>query len=379
MLQILEKKINDSHIVWFGQSNKWIQLEEPAWFVNKLHHKGMDIQAISMKCARKYNIPINECKLFAEEVCTEIAELSIPDSGSVTTPSYSNLTTYNSYSPYSTRFYLIRDKCFALNFETQLVEYYIHPSIAHLETELSMKPDVEFEIYNTGNISVLMEKNRPDTAYTFDDFNRLKKRLFINMVNTIYKKTNADWLSFVHAAAVTDGKQALLLSSASGSGKSSMAALLQTKGLQLVSDDFVPIDAKNKQAHPFPAAISVKEGSFDLLSPYYGNLHSIRYNKYEHTHSSLRHLTPKYFDNKPLKPRQIKNIVFIRYNPRVSCNFENVPSNKAIKLFHEQAWVSDNPIHVKTFLNWFVKLQCFTLEYGNTEEGINKLLRLFDK
>jgi len=376
MTQIVEKKINDNHIIWFEQSNKWIQLEEHAWFVNKLYQKGIDIQTISRKCAQKYNLPALECLRFVQKICSEITELSKPFPVCVVNFSSIHLTSGYSFNPYSTRNYLIGKKRFALHFETRLVEYYIHPTLAHLETD-SSSTDVEFEIYNHGNNSVLMEKNRPETAYTFDDFIRLKKRLYINMVNIIYQKTNNDWLSFVHASAMTDGKQAILLSSASGSGKSSMAALLQTKGLQLISDDFVPIDAKNKQAYPFPAAISVKEGAFDLLSPYYGDLHDINYNKYEYTHRSVRYLTPKPLDIKMFKARPVKCIVYIRYNPSVSCNFKHIPSNEALKLFHEQAWVSGNPEHTKAFINWFVKLQCFTMEYGDTEKGINTILGLF--
>lgn len=377
MIDIVEKKINDSHIIWIGQSNRWVQLEEPAWFVNKLYQKGIDCNTISRKCARRYNLSQFESRSFVDELCTGFAELSKP--GPTTDLNLNSSSFPNDYSfiPYSSRHYLIGNKCIELLYETRLVEYYIHPSLAHLEIDYSLEADVKFEIYNTGNISVLMEKNRPETAHTFNDFNRLKKRLYIAIVNNIYHKTNYDWLSFVHASAVTDGKHALLLSSASGSGKSSMAALLQTKGLQMVSDDFVPIDAKNKLAYPFPAAISVKEGAFELLSPYYGNLRDIKYNKYEYTHGSVRHLTPKSFGLTKVKPRPVKNIVFIRYNPNVSCNFKGIPSNQALKLFHEQAWVSGNPEHTKTFINWFVKLQCFTLEYGDTEKGITKILGLF--
>jgi hypothetical protein len=199
------------------------------------------------------------------------------------------------------------------------------------------------------------------------------------MVNSIYHKTNNDWMTLVHAAALTDGKQAILLSSASGSGKSSMAALLQTRGLQLVSDDFVPVDVKTKRAFPFPAAISVKEGAFDLLRPYYGNLYDIDYNEYEYTQKSVRYLLPKTSDDTAFKAMPVKSIIFIHYNPGVSCEFKSVPSNEALRLFHELAWVSGNPKHAGAFLKWFLNLHCFSLEYGNTEEGLNKILDLFEE
>ena len=234
MTQIVEKKINDNHIIWFEQSNKWIQLEEHAWFVNKLYQKGIDIQTISRKCAQKYNLPALECLRFVQKICSEITELSKPFPVSVVDFSSAHLTSDYPINPYSTRIYLIGKKRFALHFETRLAEYYIHPTLAHLETDSSLA-DVEFEIYHRGNNSVLMEKNRPETAYTFDDFIRLKKRLYINMVNIIYQKTNNDWLSFVHASAMTDGKQAILLSAASGSGKNALLSILKHALLSIIS------------------------------------------------------------------------------------------------------------------------------------------------
>ena len=378
MLHNIYKKVNNSHIVWFGQSNRWVQFEEPAWFVNRLYHKGIDSYAISCRLARKYNIPPMECQAFVDEICATITDLSKPVTVSSSNFNSACFSADYSFVPYSCRHYLIGRKRFALSYETRLAEYCIHPPLAHLEISHSENVDIHYEICNRTDISAIREKNDPETPHVFNDFNRLRKRLFIKMVNAVYHKTNNDWLSFVHASALTDGKQTVLLSSASGSGKSTMAALLQARGLKLVSDDFVPIDGKTRRAFPFPAAISVKEGAFDLLSPYYGNLRDITFNRYEYTHKSVRYLTPKYAEMTGLTARPVKGIVFIRYNPLASCDFTPVPSDEALKLFHEQAWVSGSSEHAEVFLNWFLNLKFVRLEYGNTEDGINKVLGLFE-
>jgi hypothetical protein len=375
MPKTIEKKINNSYILWFEQSNRWIQLEEPAWFVNKLHQKGIDSHTISLKCARKYHLSQKECLSFVDEICKEIAELSKPSVSKVDV-NFLHLPG-NDFVPYSTRYYLIGAQCFAIIFETRLAEYFIHQPLAHLETKHCGDADVQYEIFKRSNVLVLMEKNHPETATSFEDFNQLKKRLFINMTNAIYHKTNSDWMSFVHASALTDGNHTVLLSSASGSGKSTMAALLQTKGLQLVADDFVPIDAKNKRAFPFPTGISVKEGAFTILSQHYRDLQNINFNGYEYADSSVRYLSPQSSELTYFNARPVKTIVFIHYNPQLSCKFKSIPTNKALKIFHEHAWVSGNPNHARAFINWFVKLSCYNLEYGDTQKGINKILGIF--
>ncbi len=378
MVQTIAKKIDNSHVVWFEQSNRWVQFEEPAWLVNKYYLKGIDKSTISKKIARKYQLPNNKCNIFVNTICSKISEFTKQQTASTNNiiKNFSNIAC--SYPLYSVRHYTIGNKHFTLNFDSRIAEYHIHPPLSFLEKENFETVDIEYEIFSHGNELILREKNCLETTSFHSDFNKLKQRLFKLITNNIHNKCDNDWMSFVHASALTNGKQTVLLASASGSGKSSMAALLQTKGLQLVSDDFVPIDAKSKRAFPFPAAISVKEGAFDLLSPHYGNLHEKSFNSYEFTNKSLRFLPPCHTNSKTIKALPVKNIVFIRYNAQISCNLKLVPASESLKLFHEQAWVSGKPAHAKAFINWFAKVRCYSLEYGDTEKGINTMLQIFD-
>lgn len=375
MLQNIAKKVDESYIVWFEKSNQWIQFEEPAWFVNVLFQKGVDKRTISQKFSRKFNVSPQASSPLIDEICACISALSKPASYSGDINSTYFPHTY-CLKPYTIRNYIIGNKYFQITYASRLAEYYIHPPLAYLETSISGEPDNRFEIQSNANIPVLIEENKSSLA--FEDFMRLRKRLYIHMVNAIFDKTNDDWMSFVHASALTNGKQTILFSSASGSGKSTMAALLQANGFTLVSDDFVAIDADYKHAFPFPAALSVKEGSFDLLSSYYGDLRDKKFNNYEFLHKSTRYLPPKTEKLPNLKTKPVKNIVFIRYNPNAQCNLNLMPQQEAFKLFHDQAWVSGDPQHAKGFINWFLKLRCYRLEYGNTSEAVKRVSALFE-
>jgi hypothetical protein len=377
MYQQISRKINNDHLVWFENSNRWLKFEEPAWFVNKLHKKKIDNLSISIKCAKKYKLSQRECLTFVNDVCSGLIEpenvfLNLQhDLMSAIVPA-----TYN-FIRYSTHQYIIGAKRISIAYETKLGKYYIHPPLAWLETKIIEAPDIEFEIFNYSGALVLRIKSEPVKTWCFHDFGRLKKRLFINLANAIYTKTDEDWMAFAHASAVTDERQAILLSAESGSGKSSMAALLQKKGLKLVSDDFVPIEAKNKKAVFFPAAISIKEGSFDMLHPSYGNLKSELYNGDESANRPIRYIIPDANEFLISKPLPVKAIIFIQYDPRVSCIFKQVNIADALKLFLKESWVSNDPKHARSFINWFVKLQFFFLEYGDNEKAVNKLLDLF--
>jgi hypothetical protein len=378
MEEYILKKIDNRFILWFKQSNQWISLEEPAWLVIRLYQKGIDLLTISGKLSKTYKLPLQECQTFVNDICEGLLKFSHPVSSPV--PDANSLVDSRSYffHPYSVKQYLIGDKRIAINFETRRSEFYIHPSLAYLECRMSGDANIQFDIFENDSVPVLRETNTTVAVFPFEDYMQLKNQLYIQVANFLYHKTANDWLSFVHASSITDGKQTLLLSSASGSGKSTMAALLQTKGLRLVSDDFVPIDVKTKKAFPFPAGLSVKDGAFDLLSPHYSDLRDPNLIHYKYQHHSVRYIPLPINDIDYFRPRPVKTIVFIGYNPSVSCNFTSLPINESLRLFHEQAWISRTPEHARIFINWFVKLRCVHLEYGNTEEAITALMSLFE-
>ena len=80
------------------------------------------------------------------------------------------------------------------------------------------------------------------------------------------------YVAALHASAISDTKSTILFSAQAGSGKTTISSLLRASGLRLISDDFVPIDGITGLVFPFPTAVSVKEGSIPVLSPYYPSL-----------------------------------------------------------------------------------------------------------
>jgi hypothetical protein len=231
-----------------------------------------------------------------------------------------------------------------------------------------------------------------DTAYHFDDAGFLKHKLYVLITGHIYGIPENNWMSYIHASAVTNGREAILLSSASGSGKSTMAAMLQLPQdevlqqagnhqsmpeLYFVSDDFVPVDAVNLKAHVFPAALTAKRGSFPVIEGYYHSTDDVdaEYNIYKNP--DIRYLRPRLTPDEPYRPWEVKNIVFIRYNPGVTFKMEKLPVITALTLFHEEAWVSHNPDHVRKFVDWFVTLNCYRVEYSDMAIAMQAIRGLF--
>ncbi len=69
----------------------------------------------------------------------------------------------------------------------------------------------------------------------------------------------------LHAASAEREGRALTLTGESGGGKSTLAALLGESGWRLMGDEFALLDCESGLLHAFPRAISLKNGSIEVM------------------------------------------------------------------------------------------------------------------
>ena len=367
----ITKKIENSYVVWFEESNRWIQFEEPAYFIYNLNSENIDIQEIIIKCQKRYGLSEKKCNNFVSEIISTIKDFSTLEKQPVSDNDKLKIPVGSKFNTFKKHTYLIKGHIVEIDFETSLLGYYIHPVLAHLEIKNSNTPDIKFEIFNYENRLVLRNKNVSLSHFAAEDINQLKRKLYVNISNFIYNKQENDWMTFIHASAITDGDSSILLSSSSGGGKSTLAALLIDQGLQFVSDDFVAV--AGKRAYPFPAAISVKEGSFSLFPE--NKLIELNYHGLKN--SSVRFIYPdlsrKYWYN--AKP--VEKIVFVRYNPQSTLKFKELTVLSALGRYYEEARVTAKHENARKFIDWFSKLKCYELEYSENTDAVNCIRKLF--
>jgi len=70
----------------------------------------------------------------------------------------------------------------------------------------------------------------------------------------------------LHAACVERDGRALILTGESGSGKSTMSALLMEAGWRFLGDEFVLVDPASGSVFPFPRPVSLKNASIEALT-----------------------------------------------------------------------------------------------------------------
>jgi hypothetical protein len=406
------KKIGDSHVAWFGESNRWLEFREPAWFVYHKHEAGENEENLVAQLSARYGLPQAEALRFYREILEGIRKSSVPVAGNDPVPERLADNPVFDDSRFRRRHYIINGKPVTITYGSQELEHYIHRPLAWLQTEHPTGNSLHLRVGKNSQ-TPFPGREKPyflyagdRTEYLFDDAGAMKHRLYVMITSHIYDIPGNDWMSFIHASAVTNGSQAILLSSASGSGKSTMAAMLQLtpdengmpqpasrdlppsgtdrnpspapgRSLYFVSDDFVPIDSVSLKAHMFPAALTIKAGSFPVVEKYYhaGDDADSDYERFKNP--GLRYLRPRLPSYDKYKPSEVRKIVFIRYNPQVRFKIEKLPVIKALTLFHEEAWVSHNPDHVRKFVDWFVTLSCYRIEYSELSQALKAIRELF--
>jgi len=69
----------------------------------------------------------------------------------------------------------------------------------------------------------------------------------------------------VHAAVMQRGSAACVMPGSPGSGKTTLAAGLLSRGWRLLSDEFALVSPQSGRVHPYPKALCIKQGSMQVV------------------------------------------------------------------------------------------------------------------
>lgn len=373
----LKKKIGSSYLVWFKNSDSYLQMEEPAWFVFRKTTQRYKPGTIAEEFAIRYGIPPEESLRFVKDIRLEIDKMNqvnkAPNRLEHLPPGLSDFT----FQPYSLRRYQIGGQWLDFSFQTRNFEYYIHPLIGHFETTETNERAAHFELFAFADKIVFRLNGEVKGLWTTDETHLVKGQLFMEMINHLHGKTNADWLMTVHASAITNGEKTILFSAPPNHGKTTMAALLQDRGYKLISDDFVPIDRHSLKAYPLPIAMSVKQTSMEVVGSLLPGLEEKPLN-YISPEKSVRYHAPKLQTDFTADVLPVHAFVFIHYHPSVDFNWEKLDAVRAMKFLLDQSWILPNEGNAEILFERITRLSFYHLTYSNNEKAMEAITQLFD-
>ena len=373
----IQKKIGSRHFVWFQNSNRYIQLEEPAWFVFRKVAKRCKPATIIADFITRYGLSAEESAVFVGDIRSEIENLNQPDNTQIRMEKVPDELNKINFTPYSVHRYRLGNKLIEFCYETPVFEHYLHPLIGHLETAETGDAMPLFELFGARERIVFRYNGEAKGIWSNGETHLVKGLIFMFLINVMHDKTDTDWLMTVHASAITNGLKTILFSAPPGHGKTTMAALLQSRGYQLISDDFVPIERNSFKAYPFPIAMSVKQGSMEVLGTLFPALEQKGLN-YISPEKIVRYFTPESHSDVSSAAFPVREFVFIEYNSSVDFEWKKLDPGNAIKQLLDQAWIVPDQGNAAFLFEWITQVSFFQLTYSDNEMALDTIINLID-
>jgi hypothetical protein len=352
----LIRQANNQHIVWFADSNQWIMMNEPQGFIFHLYCKGVPaVEAFHLLGKDFEQGPYN-----FEWVQNLYDSFETLDSQSFSPPDFTVAAAealhYN-IPLHSTHTYGCGDKTFSISFANAELETYIHFPFAHLASAPVQSPGLKLEVFPFKGRFVLRINGK--RCLTTEESPQMKRLLFVELAKTLWGKGEDQWIAHLHASAVVCDERVIMFASPSGSGKSTMAALMIKGGCRLFADDFITVCDDKKLVYPFPAALSIKQGSLPVMGSEAIQVPLL--------HNNMGYI-PHYIDE--LTPLASHIMVFVQYRKDAPTSLEPLSPAEALGPFLQESWVTDTLQGAQAFWQWFTALSFYRLEYSNNEEAV---------
>lgn len=374
--KIIYIKVDDAYAIWFNESKSFLMIEEPAFFILQLFLENTPQEIIAEKFSIRYENPLSEVKKFVSEITQNFSNFFIRKDEKEERNEFEQ-NGIDEINYFSDIIYTIGNLNIRIRYGDKELEDVIHPLISHHEAEAELAPDHFFHIYRNSKTLYFKVNDKIIENFKSNETGFLKGAVLLKLSGILHEINHTNWMMTIHAAAVSNGKIAILFPATAGSGKSTLGALLHTNGFNLVSDDFVAMDSHHKQIYQLPVSTTIKEGSFKVLLPYFSELDNLLLEK-AYTGKHVRYLPI----NKSLElgvGLPVNKLVFVKFKKDKPFKFEKITKKTALPRLLKETWVNPQPRHVKEFFRWFDQAQVFEMQYSNISDAIKVVQELFDE
>lgn len=369
--QIIDIPLGEKDILWISDVNRYIIAEKWSAQIILQLNANIDIETIASRVALEDELEDKE----ALELVQAIRDIWTDKINKIEIELQELNAEADFFDFYSKRTYAINGLIFEVEYQTTYAEWINHPKFAHLETDTWVKPDHVFRIGDfKGYLSIWVD-GRHEGTWKHEDNHFLSGRFSMKMIEKIYQKEEKEWMGVFHAAGISNGKQCLLFFGDSGNGKSTLSALAMAAGLDILSDDFLPVESNSGLVHNFPAALSIKKNAYDLVKTIFPEL----IDAYEYENPAFgkiyRYLAPRETSKTAIP---CKAIVEVKYDANISFNLEPITLEDAFARLIPDSWINASAENAKNFISWFKSKSHFRLTYSDNEKMIAAIKQLLD-
>lgn len=363
----------NKYMVWLAENKTYLKINESGWFILNQFNQGKNNDEVRDLLVKNCKISQKESDSYITAFCDQLKEVLkikiLPDKrkSKLGIPLKDTLN-------FIQKIYLIGQTHVKIFYHNEYMKNLIHPLIRHLEVLANNHFEHTIILACDKNTFIIKVSDQEAEQFQDNQTHLLKGRLFLILSNYMHNKLEKDWLLTIHASAVREHNNTMLIPAGSGCGKTTLAAILHKNGYTVISDDFVPVDLQGK-AYYFPGALSIKEGAFDLLRNYYPELETTPYH-IQSREKLVRYLHQGNVTKEDIIPKPVQTILFIQYDPNVPCKLKRMVSFEGFSSLLLETYVMPGPEAALAFMEWALNIKYYHLTYSNAElmlEAINSI------
>jgi len=361
-----------NYMIWLEDQNEYFRTNDSGWFILEQYHIGKTKDEIRDLLVRYSRITPEEAEAYISAFWDQIKEVK---RGKMPDKQQSNLDIpLIDIKKFIQKIYRIGQTHVKIAYQNEYLKRMLHPLIKHMEfVEKNLFEHTIIIAYEKKTFYLKVSGQKTE-QFQENETHRLKGRLLLILSNIFHNKNEKDWMLTIHASAVREHNRTMLIPAGSGCGKTTLAAILHKNGYTVISDDFVPVDLQGK-AYYFPGALSIKEGSVDLLKNYYPELETTPF-QYQSREKLVRYLNQGNVSTEDLIPQPPQTVLFIRYDPDVPCRLNRIVSFDGFAILLNETYVMPGRETALAFMKWGLNLKYYCLTYSNVElmlQAINSI------
>lgn len=371
--KVLSFALEGKSILWLSEVNKYLVVIPPIDKIIKLIWQGKSDRSINKYCIEKLNLIPEEANQIVSLLRENLSKIQWNEENRRHENSLFAQIPPSIFK--CNRYYRIYNLTFLFQYETFEIEHLIHSKFAHLEIPQTSEFTNHFQLFKIGSEIVLIVNGIQIGNWISEMEHFMTGKVSMQILQKIYNKEEDDWMAVFHAAGISNGENCLIFLGDSGNGKSTLSAILLANGMEVLADDFLPVESKSGLVCHFPAAISVKEKAYEILIPKFPQLKQAREINNNATGKTFRYLTT---DRKEPLCVSCKALVFVKFEKDAGFQLEKISGEEAFAHLVPDSWISPTSKNASRFVNWFTSLPYYRMTYSDNAQMVQTVKKMLN-
>ena len=365
--QFISEKIDfNTNIIWFEKSNKYIIVDD---FINNLILNKINSSLYPINRDLKSN-KINSSDL--QHIENDLKEL-LKDCN---TPRLKKQSKNNLKENRSLKFqslFTFNNRTIKVEYENESLKELVEPKFIHLKS--NKKESLLFKILTKNKKLYLFKENLFLGEWDSSEMHEFQGKVSMELTSFFHNKKNEDWTAVFHGSTLYRDNNSLMLTGDSGSGKSSLSAILMANDYSLIADDFSPMDI-NSIHYNFPSAISVKEGFFSTAERLFESFNQLRKYYINEIKGDVKYL-PANNEKNLILSANCSKIINVKFGKDLKNEIKQINKGVSLQKILPDAWISNEKKHAKSFIKWVKSSVFYDLTYNDDKKVLQMINNIF--